>query len=81
MLSRVADSLYWMSRYIERAEHTSRVMAVKLESMVEQTPDDATASWARVIEALTGEVTATAPQDAFLTTRRLWPSTATAKPP
>jgi hypothetical protein len=21
MLSRVADSLYWMSRYIERAEH------------------------------------------------------------
>ena len=57
MLSRVADSLYWMSRYIERAEHTARVMAVKLESMIEQTPEDATASWARVIEALTGELT------------------------
>src|ERR1700743_1137072 len=71
MLSRVADSLYWMSRYIERAEHTARVMAVKLESMIEQTPDDASASWARVIEALTGEVTPTASQDAFLTTRRL----------
>ena len=24
MLSRVADSLYWMSRYLERAEHTTR---------------------------------------------------------
>ncbi|MBV9769211.1 MAG: alpha-E domain-containing protein, partial [Bryobacterales bacterium] len=22
MLSRVAESLYWMSRYLERAEHT-----------------------------------------------------------
>ena len=41
MLSRVADSLYWMSRYIERAEHTARVIAVKLESMIEQTPEDA----------------------------------------
>ena len=60
MLSRVADSLYWMSRYIERAEHTARLMAVKLESMVEQTPEDAAASWARVIEALTGEKRAAA---------------------
>src|SRR6202167_5873235 len=71
MLSRVADSLYWMSRYIERAEHTARVMAVKLESMIEQTPEDAIASWGRVIEALTGEMTLDASQDAFLTTRKL----------
>src|ERR1700744_2654622 len=71
MLSRVADSLYWMSRYIERAEHTSRVMAVKLESMIEQTPEDATASWGRVIEALTGEMTLEPSRDAFITTRKL----------
>ena len=45
MLSRVADSLYWMSRYIERAEHTARLIAVKLVSMVEQTPDDAAATY------------------------------------
>ena len=25
MLSRVADSLYWMARYLERAEHSARV--------------------------------------------------------
>src|SRR3984957_17605576 len=71
MLSRLADSLYWMSRYIERAEHTARVMAVKLESMVEQTPDDASASWARVVEALTGEAIGATPHDAFIITRRL----------
>ena len=28
MLSRVADSLYWMSRYLERAEHTVRMVDV-----------------------------------------------------
>src|SRR6201996_2298497 len=30
MLSRVADSLYWMSRYLERAEHTARLLDVNL---------------------------------------------------
>src|SRR6201996_9303886 len=71
MLSRVADSLYWMSRYIERAEHTARVIAVKLESMVEQTPEDAAASWTRVIEALKGEKVTHQPHDAFAITRML----------
>jgi len=28
MLSRDADSVYWMSRYIERAEHIARVLLV-----------------------------------------------------
>ena len=71
MLSRVADSLYWMSRYIERAEHTARLIAVKLESMVEQTPEDAAASWARVAEALTGAKGATQQLDAFDITCKL----------
>ena len=53
MLSRVADSLYWMSRYLERAEHAARVLAVKLEAMLDQTPEDATQSWVRVSGALT----------------------------
>lgn len=71
MLSRVADSLYWMARYTERAEHTARLLAVKLESMVEQTPDDASAAWARVVEALTGEAAPVHHHDAFTITRRL----------
>jgi len=34
LLSRVADSLYWMSRYLERAEHTTRLLDVNLNLML-----------------------------------------------
>lgn len=71
MLSRVADSIYWMSRYLERAEHTARLIAVKLESMVEQSQDDATASWSRVVAALAGEPVAHTSADALLLTETL----------
>jgi uncharacterized alpha-E superfamily protein len=36
MLSRVADHLYWMSRYLERAEHTARLIDVHLNLILEQ---------------------------------------------
>ncbi len=52
MLSRVADSLYWMARYLERAEHAARVLAVKLEATLDQTPDDADQAWIRVAGTL-----------------------------
>ncbi|UOQ45250.1 alpha-E domain-containing protein [Halobacillus salinarum] len=35
MLSRVADSLYWMSRNIERAENNARALSVQLVHMLE----------------------------------------------
>ena len=35
MLSRVADSIYWMSRYIERAENVARVVEVNLQLMLD----------------------------------------------
>jgi uncharacterized alpha-E superfamily protein len=35
MLCRVADSLFWMSRYIERAESTVRLLDVTLQSLLE----------------------------------------------
>lgn len=35
MLSRVADSLYWMSRYIERAENNARLMNVSLQMLLD----------------------------------------------
>jgi uncharacterized alpha-E superfamily protein len=31
LLSRVADALYWMSRYLERAEHTARLIDVAID--------------------------------------------------
>ncbi len=35
MLSRVADHLYWMSRYIERAENIARLMQVSVELLLD----------------------------------------------
>jgi uncharacterized alpha-E superfamily protein len=71
MLSRVAESMYWMSRYLERAEHTSRLIAVKLESMIEQSREDADSSWARVVAALSAEEHVPAQPDAFAITQGL----------
>ena len=70
MLSRVADSLYWMGRYIERAEHTARLLAVKLESMIEQSPEDAEAS-VDARRRRTGRARSRKAPDAFAITRSL----------
>jgi len=52
MLSRVADSLYWMSRYLERAEHTARLIDVDVQLRLDQSPDAAAVRWSRLLEAL-----------------------------
>ena len=53
MLSRVADSFYWMSRYLERAEHTARLIDVDLQLRLDQaSPEAATERWLRLLEAL-----------------------------
>ena len=52
MLSRVADSLYWMSRYLERAEHTTRILDVNLNLMLDEGPASADRRWQRVLLAL-----------------------------
>ena len=52
MLSRVADSLYWMSRYLERVEHTARVVSVNLSMALEQSPEAASRRWQRVLGGL-----------------------------
>ena len=35
MLSRAADYLYWMSRYIERAENNARILEVNQQLMLD----------------------------------------------
>ena len=35
MLARVADNLFWMGRYIERAEHTARFLNVNYFSSLD----------------------------------------------
>src|ERR1700739_2924586 len=52
MLSRVADSLYWMGRYLERAEHTSRLVNVELQLWLDQSPELGAGRWRFLLEAL-----------------------------
>jgi len=52
MLSRVADSLYWMSRYLERAEHTARLVNVNLYLTLDRAPGDAARHWGRLLAGL-----------------------------
>ncbi len=54
MLSRVADSLYWMSRYIERAENIARLLDVNLQLLLdfeEMDDDKLKEHWEPVIRA------------------------------
>ena len=39
MLSRAAESIYWLHRYIERAENVARFIDVNLHLMLDLTPD------------------------------------------
>lgn len=52
MLSRVADNLYWMSRYLERAEHTARLIDVQLSQMLEDAGEEADRRWRRLLSGL-----------------------------
>ena len=47
MLKRVADSLYWMSRYLERAENTARLVDVSLQYIpnIENLDEDSLSSY------------------------------------
>lgn len=52
MLSRVADSLYWMSRYLERAENTMRQLDVTMSLMLDTGGASAETHWQRLVASL-----------------------------
>jgi uncharacterized alpha-E superfamily protein len=52
MLSRVADSLYWMSRYLERAENAVRQLDVTMSLMLDTGGDTVEMRWQHLIAAL-----------------------------
>jgi len=52
MLSRVADSLYWMSRYLERAENTVRLLDVTMSLMLDTGGTNMEPRWQRMVAAL-----------------------------
>jgi uncharacterized alpha-E superfamily protein len=53
MLSRVADSIYWMSRYVERAENVARFVDVNLNLMLD-TPSGSNQQWQPLVN-ITGD--------------------------
>lgn len=49
MLSRVAENIYWLSRYVERAENTARLIRVNSHLMLD-TPKGITPGWQPLVE-------------------------------
>ena len=52
MLARVADNLYWMSRYLERADQTTRLLGVQVGSLADRPAAEVAAGWKRLFESL-----------------------------
>jgi len=59
MLSRVADNLYWMSRYLERAEHAARVLEVNLSLNLERRQGVQADRWQELLSSLRHPLKAT----------------------
>ena len=51
MLSRVADSIFWMSRYIERAENIARFVDATMTLTLDLPADD-TAAWVELVASV-----------------------------
>ena len=48
MLSRSGQGLYWMGRYLERAEHLCRLLRMEAESLVDRPPREIYFGWSRI---------------------------------
>lgn len=51
MLSRVAENIYWLARYVERAENTARLIRVNTQLMLD-TPKGITPGWDPLISIM-----------------------------
>jgi uncharacterized alpha-E superfamily protein len=70
MLSRVADSLYWTSRYLERAEHTARLLDLNL-SLLDQSNEVSEQRWQWLLASLRASAPPAQPCDAYCLTEHL----------
>ena len=64
MLARVADAVYWMSRYIERAEHVARALLVNADLLTDvgdMAPQLRQRLWQGVLQLTNLDATAPAP--------------------
>ena len=52
MLARVADSLYWMSRYLERVEFSARLLGLQLQRLPVNSAQEIAEGWSLVFRCL-----------------------------
>lgn len=73
MLSRIAESMYWMARYLERAGETARLMEINLLYLVEAEEDmSAEERWRPILQITSaGSLYASEFHDPAITTERV----------
>lgn len=52
MLARVADNLFWMSRYLERADQTARLLRVQVGALADRPTTEIASGWKRLFLSL-----------------------------
>jgi uncharacterized alpha-E superfamily protein len=62
LLSRVADSLYWIGRYLERAEHSARLIDVRLDLGLDRRADAGGWDFARLYSMVQLQANHAAPE-------------------
>ena len=55
-LSRVASHVYWMARYLERAENTARLISVN-SALILDLPREARPDWMSLVDITSSEAT------------------------
>ena len=55
MLSRVAESLYWTARYVERAEDITRLLDVNFHALLDAQVEDRGQAWLQIVQLLGDE--------------------------
>lgn len=55
MLARVADSLYWMSRYLERVEFSARLVGLQLQRLPVNSAREIAEGWSLVFRCLSAQ--------------------------
>ncbi|GAA2860874.1 alpha-E domain-containing protein [Pseudonocardia halophobica] len=77
MLARNAESLYWIGRYVERADDTARILDVSVHQLLEDATIDVDAVARRLLGVMGVDPGTDEPLDAFSLTEVLAYSTAT----
>ena len=52
MLSRIAESLFWIGRYLERADDTARILDVHMQVLIEDPGMDETTSCDQLLNVM-----------------------------